>query len=529
MPSLESKGAGAQLLNGNGVIQSKLPTASSPVRGSKIHNALCVIRDDENFKELIHAGVHDHIGQLQHDIASRDKRVDELQANIDKQKASHTEAMQDMLVAFANETTKHNTALEVLKGEITRLQAEAKETDQRCESHKAEVDKVTLDLSNVKDDRARIQSALFDTKKKAAELEKSSKDFKVANTKLKSSLTERDGEVVQLRNEVETLKDRSKSTSEELEITANRLSDIQGMTPPLQQDSLEIIKAKFGSLWSSAFEFVREYFQQDLPESSQQDEILWDKLAKINRKVSIPRSNTLAAKEVRCAMIMAYIFGTIDEEIFQPNDLEELQQLRPMLWDLASQDSRREEFVRSVLLPCLPGNQAKDLKKRVDHIVEDFTALTRGLGKTGQDENIGSDFRKIVDSAHSTWVFIRRLRPYYETSMDLVDDAHGKWETIQFQVTHSGATNDASAAKGGRGKALFVVFPALYRVGEDTSSQKGGDQSASCVVRPGLVLRETQMAEVEREPSQRGPSLPSRRRKESNASREHYFSNRSSQ
>jgi hypothetical protein len=81
---------------------------------------------------------------------------------------------------------------------------------------------------------------------------------------------------------------------------------------------------------------------------------------KLGGKIPIPQSNTVDAKNMRVAAILAILARSVDRNIFQPTyHLDFNSGLRELFVQQAAKNSKRESCCRAFLLPMFPQYQER--------------------------------------------------------------------------------------------------------------------------------------------------------------------------
>ncbi|KAF2723674.1 hypothetical protein K431DRAFT_344556 [Polychaeton citri CBS 116435] len=523
MPSLQKGTSNASPPKVNGIIEGSTLTANERTPFGDLYAALESLRNTDSFRKL--SSVHEQLGSLQRELCAKHKQIKSLEEADIKQKGSHQAAIEDLLAGYHSTKAKHDTDIELLRAQNKELEIRGREKDVECERLRQEKENALSSQADISDSLAHTRNKLEDKKREAGALEKKYNNSKKISNEMKESLEHQKKQVGRLQTELDLTKKDLESTSTKLSSTENELLNLNNMTVNLQEEDLKITTGRLQSLWSTGFQLVNKYFRADLTETSLHDEGLWMRLTSINENVPLPRSNSPAAKDIRCAVILAIIFYEIDRLIFLPTYLEEAEHLRPFLFSQARQDSHQEAFCRSALLSLSTIKQIRNGKERVDQLVSKFVDFVHGVYARGQDENLRGDFRKLVESAQTAWIAIRQLRPCYEPSMNPRHDRYDSWQTLSFQNGNSGVATASSNGDRTKSKAVLVVFPGLFVAKQNNALLSSKEESVPETVTRGIVFRESQTATAAEEVAQQEQSSPTRwtksltfgRRRDSNA------------
>src|ERR1700761_7601698 len=116
---------------------------------------------------------------------------------------------------------------------------------------------------------------------------------------------------------------------------------------------------------------------------------MWDCLKQSHYRdlvLPIPQSNSEAAKQMRCAVIMAIVARTIDAHIFQPTYLLSPNSgIRPLLTRLAQEDSRRESALRALIQTMLSQEQSTAADKCIAQTCDDVMQSAAGVLPKGEE------------------------------------------------------------------------------------------------------------------------------------------------
>ncbi len=133
----------------------------------------------------------------------------------------------------------------------------------------------------------------------------------------------------------------------------------------------------------------------------------------------LPSSNSLAAKQIRLAIILAILAREIDRYIFQPTYIAGKDcPSRPLLANLAAANTEKEAFCRSILFSLDPESQSKSCQWRIRRIVQHVSSYTCALLSDEQNSQFCQSLEKVVQKAVEIWHPIQHAKKKYESGFD---------------------------------------------------------------------------------------------------------------
>lgn len=225
---------------------------------------------------------------------------------------------------------------------------------------------------------------------------------------------------------------------------------------------------------------------------------MWINLENIGKhNVPLPRSDSAAAKDMRCAIVLTYLFQLLDDQVFQPcYILDENCHFRRELLQEAVRDSRSESFRRAFLLSLCTDEQARILQERKKTVTEGIMSLGVGLVESADLSSLEQDVRDFVDYACKVWRTIQRLQDRFEPNMEYTVDREYEWKVLEFESDERPKTNSTLETVNSGDDHVLVVFPRMYIV----------QQAEPRPVTPGVTLRKSQTLEAGQELRTKGPS-----------------------
>lgn len=234
---------------------------------------------------------------------------------------------------------------------------------------------------------------------------------------------------------------------------------------------------------------VKNQLNQNLVKSLKESQLL-------DRPIPLPRSNSLEAKRMRIAAILAILARCINSAIFQPTyNLDEDDEIRLLLIRLAAANSKKESFCRGLLLSIDPEEQAKNASKRVERVIREVAQYVRDSLSVVEYENFRSGLEYIVQQACDFWRIVQyapeKFEPYFE--LNHYDDF--EWQPLRFE-----GGEQSLARVPNEDKELLVIFPRVYIIEDE-----GPDPITNGVA---LMKSQSTAAAEEEEVERRKPSSP---------------------
>lgn len=183
----------------------------------------------------------------------------------------------------------------------------------------------------------------------------------------------------------------------------------------------------------------------------------------------LPCSNTVAAKQMRLAVILAILAREIATHIFQPIYIAPMDdKFWKALTDLAATDSEKELFCRSILLSMNPEIQSQRCFANIQTVVTNVSAYLDDLLPTDQRHVFHRSLELVVQKAVDTWKPIQCSQRKYETDFEpAIDD--DDWKLFKFPK-HDNATAENSANQKNQSKNALAVFPCLSVIENQAST-----------------------------------------------------------
>ncbi|KAE8144678.1 hypothetical protein BDV25DRAFT_166266 [Aspergillus avenaceus] len=211
----------------------------------------------------------------------------------------------------------------------------------------------------------------------------------------------------------------------------------------------------------------------DLPSDILRNREAWDTLRQCDvvqkHGIPLPCSNTVVAKQMRLAVILAILAREIDTHIFQPIYIAPMDdRFRKVLTDLAASDTEKESFCRSILLSMDPGIQSWRCSASIRTVVMNVSAYLDELLPKDKRHLFHRSLQQVVQKAADTWKPIQCSRRRYEADFEpAIDD--DDWKLFEFpkpdHITAGISTNEKPQPT-----ITLTVFPCLSVLEQQAST-----------------------------------------------------------
>ena len=221
---------------------------------------------------------------------------------------------------------------------------------------------------------------------------------------------------------------------------------------------------------------------------------------KLGGKIPIPQSNTIDAKNMRVAAILAVLARSVDRNIFQPTyHLDFDSGLRELFVQQATKNSRRELWCRALLLSMFPQYQEAVATQRCAAVVHEVMSVVQGLLPGEQIDRFRIRLNQFTESAIDIWKRIQRVKEKLESDFDVTVYKEMRWQTLKLD---GGTASNSEGAEVSNiediSEVRLVVFPRLYVL----------DDTKTVPVTTGVVLKKSHCERAQREMDETQPGSP---------------------
>ncbi|KAK6421852.1 hypothetical protein LTR95_016760 [Oleoguttula sp. CCFEE 5521] len=253
-----------------------------------------------------------------------------------------------------------------------------------------------------------------------------------------------------------------------------------------------------------------EWMEQQLQDAAKLTVPLRDDL-KVHsiKSLPVPQSNTIAAKQMRCIVILASLARAFAEYLFHPTHLLRRDSgIRDMLVRQAQADSAKEFAVRASLQALLPSEQEGILSERINELCDDFMALVGGLLAPSEQPNFRDLLKDLAENASEAWRELCCFTEAVEPRFDVIHYDDWSWDELVCDTNRPIIRRQGVDARPDRDEAMFAISPRLYTYyGNEGSPETHG------------VLFMSSQAQSAEEEVERLPSIPQQDRGNNNHNR----------
>lgn len=195
---------------------------------------------------------------------------------------------------------------------------------------------------------------------------------------------------------------------------------------------------------------------------------------------------------MRISAILAILATLIDQYIFRSTYLmEDATGVEQLLLDEAGTNSRKESFMRAMLLATREDEQDSHSSKRIQDVTKELMSRIQDLLPVEQRTKFDSELRTVVTDLRDAWNITKSLERKVEPTFSL--GVQGlEWEPISLEAPSEKRKRgqDESTTTGGmQDPVLLVLCPGMYAIDEKNIQQ----------VLPALILSASQTEEAQRE------------------------------
>ncbi|KAJ5578817.1 hypothetical protein N7450_007684 [Penicillium hetheringtonii] len=364
-------------------------------------------------------------------------------SNVEKEAHTRTrEGVQSLERAIAEKSK----TIDGLKEEIEKAQSKA-------ESWK-------LKYARERDNVACARSEINDLQDRVNRRESTIKELQ----SIESDLRERHA-VLEVR--IRDMRTESTNLNQLLTATNARLNELEGFATGFSELDEKHLIDGYTHLWDFARAEIYCQLETDLDNKVLRDRSAWEGLRNcsltLQHRVPLPSSNSLAAKQMRFAIILAILAREIDKYIFQPTYIGgEDCPSRPLLANLAAANTEKEAVCRSILFSLQPESKSKSCQWRIQRIVQNVSSYIYALLSEEQNSRFCESLEKVVQKAVEVWYPIQHSRRKYESGFEADNDD----ELIPFVFPGLESVDTPSSVNPQRQHSL-IINPHIYAIEEN--------------------------------------------------------------
>jgi hypothetical protein len=213
--------------------------------------------------------------------------------------------------------------------------------------------------------------------------------------------------------------------------------------------------------------------------------------------ISVPRSNTRAAKQMRTFLVMAVLARSLTKHIFTPTYIfDEVTELQALLSDIS--DKAKRNFLRGMILSLFEETQEEIATERVSMVLREVLQPVEDLLGPNAAQKFRQELKSKVQEAKDIWWRLQRHQIHFEADMNS-DIERWEWQSVRFSSDNDQMKSQAATLEAfDTDEAVLTVFPRIFV--ED-------DPRDICIF-PGVVLQKSQTAIAEREVNEIAASSP---------------------
>ncbi|KAI1906872.1 hypothetical protein LOZ65_006821 [Ophidiomyces ophidiicola] len=445
------------------------------------------------------------VDMLQVQLEAANEKLEASRKETKDNESKNVIAIEQVLEANRRENGKVLEGLrqiEALKSSIQESKKVIVQQSQNLENLNNQLQKLQTSYGDEKAAVTRADGEIKALRKTLKERDDMIEKTKKAGSKFKQSAEEKEKNIRELTK-------RNTKLEEVAQVTQARLRSLEGLAIEFSNEEEKAVIERFSDLWCYATEQVYSVLKEDFSTITLKNYLAWDKFKMeihdiLKQRLPLPLSNSKAAKHMRLVVMLAILARQIDNFIFQPAYLlEENQQLRFILAQLALYDCRKESFCRSLLLSINPDAQNKSLQTRKENIVRNTALYISELLTPDQNGSLQLALNRIVQRAVDAWIIIQRSQRKFEP------DAEPRlWQenAIElFEFPNESPRDDPKMNSTTPSDILFTVFPRISLVDSEGYTPHTGFVQVSRQQQPCIDAEKELMQESSSPPVGRMP------------------------
>ncbi|KAH8725400.1 hypothetical protein GQ44DRAFT_726853 [Phaeosphaeriaceae sp. PMI808] len=453
--------------------------------------AITTFASEDGFKLITH--LVDTIPQLKKDVTGKDVRISELEAQLVAEKKDRVCEQQAHLKIYSEAYNRWKIEEGESKNAIDDLQKIIQEKNREISALQNDLGGSRAQICDLNTSLSSVTTSLNEAKNNLTALNKNLQQAKDKEKGQSTKLNELEKRVLHLEELLKQTRDEQGQLKAESGIVKERLSSLMNYSVPMKKLDVDKIAEELDTFWRTATLIVQKIFDKDLPEEILQDD--WGKLREnpnVHFRLPLPQSNTDAAKGMRAIAVLTTLVRLIDKHIFQPSYLlDEGSGFRELLCHQATQDQKKERFIRGILLAMVPDQPDKYAKEHIRWISEDLFVgagvnyiLPREV-KAAFEE----DLNKLLGQIQVLWQTVQYGQQRLEPNFEYDHSSTPPWNHFGLQASRKGGKQSAPTLSADiQDDEAFVIFPRLYIM-----------QSAPEPITGGTIVRKSQLRTAELE------------------------------
>ncbi|KAK4173359.1 hypothetical protein QBC36DRAFT_336003 [Triangularia setosa] len=321
-----------------------------------------------------------------------------------------------------------------LKAKLEGLEAEKKRLEEELEAAEKQIASLEATLEERNKEIASLQESLRAAEEQITSLQQTVEDKNNEIDSLHSKLTTETDRAEKAEVHSHDLQTRLEDAEHNLEVTSNKLVDLEQYRIELQHDSEDTYVAVLDKIWTTIVTLVETSFRHDIDDSILSDASCWTNLRTspylkmaTQLQIPLPQSNTPAAKGMRISAVLAILSRALHRHVFRPNYLldDDDENLVKFLRALEDDDPAREAHFRATMLSMMPERQLEQAARRVKTVVREVSWLVQHLLTALQFEAFCTSLEAACRLACEQWMRIQvanmKIEPYFGPPYDDFD------------------------------------------------------------------------------------------------------------
>ncbi|KAB8221158.1 hypothetical protein BDV33DRAFT_230453 [Aspergillus novoparasiticus] len=409
--------------------------------------------------------IYDENNKLSAEIAK-------LKNEINDEKEKKDAALDVMFKRNEEERTKHKET----EGVVQTLRTVISDKDRCISERSKKVDELGKQVKKLQADMAKERENLEQAHRDINDLQQNIKEKETTIDKMKAAGADLKDKLVSTKKKVKELEDEATGLKGSLATTQASLRKLEGYATGYTDVTEDSVIEGLGKFWDYAKAEIFAMLETDLPSDTLRNNSVWEKLRECelarDHQLPLPCSNTLAAKQMRLALILAILAREINTHIFLPIYIapvdNKYNQFRKVLANQASTDSEKESFCRSILLSLDPTTQDRVCRVGIQTVVNNVLEYLDELLPKDRRPAFHKTLEEVVQEAARIWKPIQGSRRRFEPDFD-PPTADDDCETFTFPVTDNTSTEKGAKSKNPK-KIALTVFPRLSIIENNMST-----------------------------------------------------------
>jgi len=165
--------------------------------------------------------------------------------------------------------------------------------------------------------------------------------------------------------------------------------------------------------------------------------------------IPLPTTNSVIAKSMRGAAVLAVIASSLSRHIFQPTYLlDSGVELSALMRTLAGADPTQESYLRSVLLAVLPRWQKAVAERRIFDVVAEVMGYVGPLLSQEGEAAFRKSLEALCEQARERWSRLQRCDVRVEASLEKLYGEVDCWKLLPLQGSAAGGSDGSQLPNG---------------------------------------------------------------------------------